>query len=375
MRIAVDARMYGKKFTGIGRYISELLHNLAAIDQENEYLILLRKDNFDECQINQPNFKKILADFPHYSIAEQTKFLRFLNKLDVDLVHFPHFNAPVFYKKPFVVTIHDLIHTLFPGKKKSRFLHRLFYGLVIRSTVKHSYFTIAVSENTKQDLVKILHADPNKIAVTYEAVDPQYREISDHKIIADLKAKYHIAKPFLLYIGNWRYHKNVQGLVAAFNLIKSRYKIDCQLIVTGEIGKPEQEEAEAAIQNSPYRNDIILPGFVPEEELPLFYSAATIFTFPSFYEGFGLPPLEAMACGTPVVSSNTSSMPEILGDAAVYFDPDDANNMAEQIIKVLQDQNLQKQMRLKGIERVKRYSWKCMAKETLDIYRKIKRQW
>ncbi len=371
MRIAIDARMSGRGFTGIGRYTTELLNHLARIDSKNEYLVLLRKDNFAECQIKQPNFKKVLADFPHYSLSEQTKFLKFLNKLNLDLVHFPHFNAPIFYRKPFIVTIHDLIHTLYPGKKKSRILHRLFYGLVIRSAVKHARYVIAVSDNTKRDLEKILHTDSAKIGITYEAVDPQYHEILDHQKIVSLKAKYHIVKPFLLYIGNWRYHKNVHGLVAAFNLIKDRYKVDCQLVITGKMGKPEQAEAEAAIKNSPYRRDIILPGFAPEEELPLFYNAATIFTFPSFYEGFGLPPLEAMACGTPVVSSKVSSMPEVLGDAAIYFDPRDTDKMAEQIVKVFQDTNLQKQMKIKGLEQVRRYSWQRMAKETLAIYQKI----
>ncbi len=362
--------MYGKGFTGIGRYIQELLNHLSKIDKKNEYLILLTKENIDEFNIQQDNFKTKIVDFSHYSISEQTKFLKYLNNLDVDLVHFPHFNLPTFYKKPFVTTIHDLIHTLFPGKKKGRFFHRKAYDFTIKQAVKNSRKVIAVSKNTKDDIIKLLKTDPEKIEVTYEAVDPEYRLISDPLKITDLKSKYGITKPFLLYIGNWRYHKNVHGLIQAFNLIKQKHKVDCQLVITGKKGKIEQEEAEQAMEVSPFKSDIILPGFVPENELPLFYNAATLFAFPSFYEGFGLPPLEAMACGTPVVSSNTACMPEIQGAAAEYFDPNNVKQMAGQFTKVLKDTDLQKEMSKKGLEHVRQYNWQRMAKETLEIYRK-----
>ncbi|MFC1651834.1 glycosyltransferase family 4 protein [Patescibacteria group bacterium] len=371
MKICVDGRMYGKGFTGIGRYIQELLSHLAKIDQEDQYLVLLSKGNFNEFNIKQPNFKKELADFGHYSLDEQTKFLKHLKKKEVDLIHFPHFNLPIFYRKPFVITIHDLIHTLFPGKNITRFPHRLAYDLVFRSAVKHAKKIIAVSENTKKDLVEIMKADPDKIEVIYEAVDDKYYPIEDHKKLSDLKAKYKITKPFLFYIGNWRYHKNVHGLVEAFNIIKDQYKIDCQLVLPGKMGRGHQEEAENAINNSPFKSDIILPGFIPEEELPILYNAATIFTFPSFYEGFGLPPLEAMACATPVVSSNAACMPEILGDASKYFDPNNTEEMAKKIAEVLKSENLQKEMSKQGPERTKQYSWERMAKETLNVYKNI----
>lgn len=371
MRICIDGRMYGKGFTGIGRYIQELLNHLVKIDQENEYLVLLTKENFEEFNIKQSNFKRELADYGHYSFDEQTKFLKHLKKKQVDLVHFPHFNIPIFYRKPFVITIHDLIHTLFPGKKPTRFLHRKAYDLVLRSAVKHAKKVIAVSENTKKDLVEIVGANPEKIEVIYEAVDDKYYPVLDHKKLSDLKAKYGITKPFLLYIGNWRYHKNVYGLVEAFDLIKEQGKIDCQLVLPGKMGREHQEETEAAINNSPFKPDIILPGFIPEEELPLLYNAATVFAFPSFYEGFGLPPLEAMACATPVISSNASCMLEVLGDAAEYFNPNSTEEIAKKLVKVLKDENLQKEMSERGQERVKQYSWERMAKETLDVYKNV----
>lgn len=371
MRICIDGRMYGKGFTGIGRYIQELLNHLAKIDQEDDYLVLLAKENFEEFNINQSNFKRELADYGHYSFDEQTKFLKHLKKKQVDLVHFPHFNIPIFYRRPFVITIHDLIHTLFPGKKPTRFLHRKAYNLVFRSAVKHAKKVIAVSENTKKDLVEIVGANPEEITVIYEAVDSKYYPVTDHKKLSDLKAKYGITKPFLLYIGNWRYHKNVYGLVEAFSLIKEQGKIDCQLVLPGKMGREHQGETEAAINNSPFKPDIILPGFIPEKELPLLYNAATVFAFPSFYEGFGLPPLEAMACATPVVSSNASCMPEVLGNAAEYFDPNSTEEMARKIVRVLKDENFRKGLSKKGPLRAKQYSWERMAKETLKVYREI----
>lgn len=366
MRIGIDCRMYSPAFTGIGRYVLELTENLLKIDNKNEYVLFFNNPEYRYFKPKNERVKKVLVDAPHYSFAEQIKFPLIMRKEKLDIMHFTHFNAPILYNRPFIVTIHDLTLTLFPGQKMVAPLHRLAYHMVIRHAVRKAKKVIAVSKNTKKDLSRYLNVPGKKVEVIYEGVNAEFREIKGHRLEI-VRQKYDIKKPFLLYTGVFRSHKNLVNLIKAFNILRRNYKLDINLVITGREDKfyPEVKEA---IEKLNLKNDVILPGLVPEEDLISLYNSATVYVFPSLYEGFGLPPLEAMRCGTPVACSNASCMPEICGNAALFFSPHDINDMAKKIHKLCSDARIQKNFIKLGFEQVKKFSWEKMAEETLKLY-------
>ncbi len=370
MKIGIDARMYSSRFTGIGRYNHELIKNLLKIDQTNQYVVFLNKNEFPKFKIRDTQkVKKVLADCKHYSWKEQTEFLKILNKEKLDLMHFTHFNAPIFYKKPFVMTIHDLTLSFFPGKKMTSFIHRMAYQLTIRSNTKRAKHIIAVSKNTKKDLTSLLKIRPEKITVIYEGTDPKFKTLSEkHK--KQVIQKYGLSNSFLLYTGVWRNHKNVVGLIKAFARLRQDKKYKGDLVITGKRDKAYNEVAET-VNKLNLKENVKFVGLVPENDLISLYNAASVYVFPSFYEGFGLPPLEAMACGTPVAASNTSCIPEVCGkENAIFFNPYDLEEMTKKISKLLKDKQLQGKLVQNGFKRIQDFSWEKMAKETLEVYNK-----
>lgn len=364
--------MFKSSFTGIGRYTFELVKNLQAMSPQlpHEFVLFFNEPEFTTFTPTAPNFKKVLAATPHYSLAEQTKFLKILNRERLDLMHFTHFNAPIKYEKPFIVTIHDLTHTLFPGRKMQGFAYRLAYKAVVRSAVKKAKRIIAVSQNTKEDLQSILNVSSHRIDVIYEGVNEEYGQFSDRKKEESkdyLKQRYKIKQPFLLYTGVHRYHKNLPRLIKAFKLLSLEYP-KLQLVITGK-EDPLYPEVENEAKSQDLEKKVIFPGLVPEEDLIALYNLAEVYVFPSLYEGFGLPILEAMQCGTPVCASNSSSLPEIAGEGnALFFDPNDEADIAAKIAKILEDDSLRKALIEKGFARVKDFSWEKMANEILKIY-------
>jgi glycosyltransferase involved in cell wall biosynthesis len=374
-RIGIDCRMYSSQFTGIGRYVFELVENLQKIDQNNDYFLFFNQPEFDNFQATNPRFHKVLVNAKHYSLAEQTKFLRILNNHHLDLMHFTHFNAPILYHRPSIVTIHDLTLHFFPGKKMTSPLHRLAYGATIRASVYKAKKIIAVSRGTGKDLEKVLHIPLSKIQMIYEGINPDFKPLNNPARLQSTLTKYQIQKPFLLYTGVWRSHKNIAGLLQAF--AKLRKKHDLQLVITGrkdniyakEIFQKAQSLGLMPESRSPHSTPLVVfPGLVSEHELVDLLNAAQLFVFPSFYEGFGLPALEAMQCATPVAVSNTSCLPEICGNNAVYFDPYSPSDMAEKISNLLKDQALQEKLIHSGLEHVKKFSWSKMAHETHQLY-------
>ena len=369
MKIGIDARMYSSRFTGIGRYNHELIKNILKIENSNQYVIFLNKNEFPRFKIENPKkVKKVLADCKHYSWKEQTHFLKILNQEKLDLMHFTHFNAPIFYKRPFVMTIHDLTLSFFPGKKMTSIVHRLGYQITIRSNTKHTKHIIAVSKNTKKDLIDLLKIKPEKIKVTYEGTDPKFKVLPKDKL-KTVSEKYNLKKPFLLYTGVWRNHKNVVGLIQAFAQIVTEKGFDGNLVITGKKDGTYCEVTET-VQKLKIEDKVKFVGLVPENDLIALYNLATIYVFPSFYEGFGLPPLEAMVCGTPVCASTSSCIPEICGkENAVFFNPYDINEMSKKIWELYQNQDLQKKLIQNGFKHIQKFSWEKMAKETLEVYR------
>jgi len=361
-RIGIDARLYGPLGKGLGRYTQEITDNIIKLDTQNEYVVFLCKENFLEFKCDGERVKKVLADARWYSLAEQIimPYLIFKNK--IDLMHFPHFNIPLFCPTKFVVTIHDLILTKFPSTRATTLgplmykIKNLGYRLIISSAIRKAQKVIAVSEFTKNDIVSYFKADPEKIIVTYEGVADFDRDGKEE----NSGIKY----PYLLYVGNAYPHKNLEGLVKVFGKMNKKHA-DLKLVLVGK-----EDYFYKRVKDSAKDNDaVIFMGYVPDSGLKELYKKAVAYVFPSLYEGFGLPPLEAMAFGCPVVSSDKASMPEILGDAALFFNPEDEKDFENKLDAILENENLRKELIQKGYAQIKKYSWDDCVKKTLEIYR------
>ncbi len=368
-RIGIDARFYGTHNKGLGRYCQKTVDYLEEIDggcQEREYLIFLAADNFDLYQPRHRNFRKVKADFKWYGFAEQLRFPFFLNKFKLDLIHFCHFNIPILYRKKFVVTIHDLILLHHPTTKNTT-LNKLFYFFkllgyrwVIRSAAQRAEKVIAVSEYTKQDIIKELKVGEDRIITIYEGVEPFcYLPNTSKQTILQ---KYGIiSKQYLLYIGNAYPHKNLERLVLVYKEIRKKHP-ELNLVLGG--GKDYfYQRLESFIEENEIEG-VILAGYIPDQELDIIYKESLLYIFPSLYEGFGLPPLEALTKGVPVVSSNRTCLPEVLGENASYFDPEDENSMLKAILQAIE--NYSTQFNLKNI--LKKFSWKKSAGKVLEVY-------
>ncbi|MFA6271988.1 MAG: glycosyltransferase family 1 protein [Patescibacteria group bacterium] len=372
MRIGIDARFYGPTRTGPGRYTQKLVDYLQEIDDKNEYVIFLRKDNWDEFQPKNSRFKKVMADYRWYSLSEQLCMPWKIRQEKVDLMHFPHFNIPIFYGGKFVVTIHDLIITHFPTRRATKLGPVLYkakqtgYRIVIWMAAKRAKRIITVSQFSKQEIVKHFKVKDEKVVVTYEACDAPRQGEGNFSEIAE---RYNITKPFLLYVGNTYPHKNLERLVIAFKKLREEEKVDVQLVL---VGKRDyfSERLESSVKEQGIANNVIFTGFIKDSELPLFYRSAMLYVFPSSIEGFGLPPLEAMSYDLPVLSSNAPCMPEILGDAAKYFHPDEISDIVQVLKEAILNKQLQEDLRAKGREHIKQYSWKRMVEKTYSIYLK-----
>jgi len=372
MRIVIDARMYGLEHAGIGRYVLNLVKELEKQDKKNDYYLLLRKNYYQSLNFKNKKFKKILADIPHYSLKEQFFLPGIIRKIKPDLVHFPHFNVPLFYRGKYIVTIHDLIKHQSKGRETTTRLPFLYwpkyvlYRLIIFLAIKRAKRIVTPSQYWQKELSRRYSVKPEKITVTYEGADEFLKQKTKKDSQAVLK-EYNITKPFVIYTGNLYPHKNVLRLVKAIAQINQKNKkplslvIACSRDIFLERFEKEIEKVKGDIQ-------VTLAGFVPTEELMVLYQEAETFVTPSFLEGFGLPGLEAMASGTPVISSNASCLPEIYGDAALYFDPLKTEAMVKRIEEVVCHPRKRQQLIKKGKEQVKKYSWEKMAEETLKVY-------
>jgi glycosyltransferase involved in cell wall biosynthesis len=383
-RIGIDARFYGPLGKGLGRYIQEVVDNVIKIDRENEYVIFLSRENFDEFLPTEPRIKKVVISARWYSLAEQFVVPWLIWREHLDLMHFPHFNVPVFVPVKFVVTIHDLILTRFPTIRASTLspwlykIKNFFYQVVISLAVHRAKKVIAVSEFTKKDIVDRFKIDSDKIVVTYEGVanlahgnDSLFvKKLDDRKTLLS----YNIADNFILYVGNVYPHKNLETLLEVFGELHKKYPF-LRLVLVGKEDYFYKRLKETAAKFNLWNESVpdspvIFTGYVPDVELEILYRQALFYVFPSLYEGFGLPALEAMAKSCPVASSNQASLPEILGDAALYFNPTDKADMFLKIDKLYSDQELREVLIKKGHQQVKRYNWWECARQTLEVYKK-----
>ena len=374
MKIGIDARLYRGSAAGIGRYSQNLIKNLAEIDSANQYILLMTHEDaveYESSGAKSSNFEVLETDIVHYSLSEQLNLSKILEAQKCDLWHFLNFNVPVNFKGKYVVTIHDLTLFFYEGRNKKSFIHKLGYKYIFRKACQRANEIIAVSESTKNDVVSEFKIDSNKIKVIYEAADDKMFEAVANEALEQLKTEYQImSQPIILYVGQWRPHKNLIGLIEAYNNL--RQQIEAKLVIVGKIDSAYPEVSET-IDKSPNMRDIIKTGFVTEKELAAWYRLATVFVFPSFYEGFGLPGLEAMAAGVPVIASDRTSLPEIYQEGAIYFNPSDSQEIAEKIKQVITDSKLRNELIDKGKTVIKKFSWAKAAQETLEVYQQIKK--
>jgi len=374
MRIVIDARLYGPHVAkGLGRYVQQVVDGLLEIDSENEYVVLLRQDNWDDCP-ERPNLKKVLAPWRWYSIAEQLYLSRLLKKLKPDLVHFPHFNVPLFYRGPFVVTIHDLILRRHHSRRASThgwlvfWLKKRLYLRVIASGIKRAKNIITISEFTKNEIIHFYPRAKNKIVVIYEGLTDTRPFLTPKSDDNNALVRYNIVKPYLLYVGNVYPHKNLEKLLDAYQVLQSKWS--GQLILVGQKDY-FYDRLEKLAAKKGFKDKVLCLGYVPDDDLAALYRQAALYVFPSLYEGFGLPPLEAMAQNLPVICSDIPCLREICGPAAEYFKPTDANDMANKILNLLSNQNRQTELRQLGLEQIKKYNWQKTVVEHLKIYQEI----
>lgn len=354
MKIVVDARMYN--MSGIGTYIQNLI-------KSGCYQIAL--GNKEELKDIKQIDKIIEYNSPIYGIKEQLKFpYKELKKEKIDILHVPHYNVPIFYKGDMVVTIHDLTHLVYSEFLDNK-LAKYYAKIMLKIATKKAKTIITVSENTKKDILKYFKVDENKIKVIYSGVKENLKQKPKEQL-KYLYEKFNIPKDkkILMYVGNLKPHKNLEKLLQAFSKMQSRD--ETTLLLVGKAFENynilEQKEEELKIKDK-----VIHTGIIEERELCDLYNLADLFVFPSLYEGFGFPVIEAMACGTKVVSSNTSSLPEVGGDVIPYFNPEDVDEMAEVIEKELKRDETEEEKQ-RRIEWAKRFEWKKTIEETKKAF-------
>lgn len=357
MKIAIDARMI--KMSGIGTYIRTLLN-------QDIYDVALGNRN----DINNYDASMDIIDFEDkiYGISEQIHYpIKALKNKKVDLLHLPHYNVPMFYRGDIAVTIHDLTHLVLPEFLPNKFAY-IYARVVIGYAVRKARVIFTVSENSKKDLIKYFKVDPSKIIVTYNAVDKCFVH-KDRKEVSYLIEKYKIPenKKIIMYVGNLKPHKNLIRLLNAYAGMKNVE--DTCLVLVGKAF--DNTELDNTVSQLKIENKVIKTGMIETQELVDFYNIADLFAFPSLYEGFGIPPLEAMACGTPVVCSDNSSLPEVVGDAAVTFNPYDTEAIKEAMEKVLLSPMLADELIEKGYERAKMFDNSSIINQTKQAFKKI----
>lgn len=376
MRVGIDARLYGPKNRGLGRYVQQLITYLEKVDQSNQYFIFLTKKNFDDYRPTNSNFTKVLADVRWYTLKEQIVMPKIIKKLKLDLMHFPHFNVPIKCPVKYIVTIHDLIIHHFPDSRATTLNPILYkiklgaYKFVIKQAILKSQKIIAVSEFTKQDILQHYKVKADKIKVVYQGLNQKDLNITQKQTDQALK-KYHIKQPYLLYVGAAYPHKNLEMLIRAFEKISAKYQ-NLNLVLVGQQDYFYQRLKKYIQTDFPKLKDkIVLTGFVEDSDLKNLYKAGLAYVFPSLFEGFGLPPLEAMQYDLPVASSQASCLLEVLQKAVVYFDTCKKNDIIKQLNKLIKNADLRQQLRIKGQSLLSRYNWQRAAQETIETYNSI----
>jgi glycosyltransferase involved in cell wall biosynthesis len=374
VRIAIDTRRI--RDFGVGTYIRNVVRMLGRIDRQNEYLLVGPAEPLREIGDLPPNFLNAPYSLPDTSPRNYFQFQGILRKFHCDVLHVPHlFSSPQYIPCRYVVTVHDLLDHFYPppGESAARRSLRFYFT---RRVLRRAERIFAVSNSTRNDIGQLFHIPLGKVEVIYNAIDERFRRghatEADRQLIA---GRYLVNYPFLLYAGNIRPHKNVIRIIEAFSALKTELEKegrfpDLKLIIIGdELSK--HPDLRRAVVRSGVTNDVRFFGFVPIDVLRIFYDTAQVFVFPSLYEGFGLPPLEAMAHGTPVVTSNTSSLPEVVGNAAVLVNPENVFDIMHALHRVLLDQPLRERLKRAGYQQSLAYSWESSVERIRQVYEEV----
>lgn len=360
MKIAIDARIIS---TSTGRYVERLITYLQQVDTTNSYTILVRKKDQNYWRPTAPNFSVAIADYAPHSFAEQFGFLAFLYKGKFDLVHFGMFHQPLLYFKKHVTTVHDLTFLRIDNTNLNKLIFtikKLVAHIVLLVISRTSAHIITPSQFTKDDYLQFSGIPESRITVTYEAADKLPGRSEPYTSLID--------KQFIMYVGRQPEYKNVRNLITAHQTLLEQHP-DLQLVLVGKIDKVTQANVDW-VREQNFKN-VIFTGFINDQTLAWLYQNCQTYVFPSFMEGFGLPGLEAMVEGAPVASSNASCLPEVHGDAALYFNPSDPQDIAQAIDSFLQSDTLRSDFIARGKKQAATYSWLRMAQQTHAIYLSI----
>ncbi len=386
MRVGIDASALPSRPVGAGNYIIQLIRAIArhkvindSIPDSNqldglEFVIFVQRSRLELLNVEEtPNLHLIVL--PNISpsmrlLWEQISLPRLAKSHQVDLLHSLHYTMPLAYRGRIVVTFHDMTFFLFPHHHT--LLKRYIFRFFIRTSSRHAVALIADSESTRQDAIRLVGVRPDKIFTAQLGVTQEFRPIRDNAILQHARQKYHLPEHFLLYVGMIEPRKNLPTLLQAYATIADQMP-DHRLVVVG----PKGWMVENILQQTGRLNisdKVHFTGYVERADLPGIYNMADVFIYPSVYEGFGLPVLEAMACGTPVITSNVSSMPEIVGDAGVLLTPNDSQALAQALLELINDPVYRQRLSTKGLERAAAFTWDRTAEKTVAVYRHVLRQ-
>ena len=374
MKVGIDIRRMTE--FGVGTYIRNVVRTLACLDHDSEYFLIGPPERMAECGALPPNFLSVPLDEPDNTLKGSLAFRAIVRRLDCDVVHIPHlFWIPRGLSCPYVITVHDLLEHMY-GSRDASSLRRSLHFYLTRRVLRKAARVIAVSQFTRNEIEKLLAIAGDRLEVVYNAIDERF--LHGHATDVDremIAQRYLVNYPFILYAGAIRPHKNVVRIIEAFSALKNELQKeqqlpDLKLIIIGD-DLSSHPRLRRTVVRSGVQNDVRFLGFVPIEVLRIFYDVAKVFVFPSLYEGFGLPPLEAMAHGTPVVTSTTSSLPEVAGNAALLVNPENVFEIRRALQRALLDPALRAQMKRRGYEQAQRFSWTASVSRILEIYREV----
>jgi glycosyltransferase involved in cell wall biosynthesis len=377
MRIGIDATALPPRPVGAGNYIIELIRHIERLDAADEFVIFAQPHGRELIAVPaRPGFEWVMI--PERSPAqrlvwEQTAFPRLIARTNLALLHSLHYTRPIALPCASVVTFHDMTFFLFPH------LHtlskRLYFPQAIRLSARKADALIADSESTRQDAIRLLGISPDRIHTVPLGVSPAFHPVRDTQLLEVVRQRYSLPEHFILYVGLVEPRKNLPMLLRAYQRLQEQIRIQGNadappLVIVGRFGWNVAHVFEL-VDALAIKEKVCFSGYIPAQDLPIVYNLADVFVYPSLYEGFGLPPLEAMACGTPVITTAVSSLPEHVGEAGLLIPPQDEGALFRALLALLQDTDLRRQLSQKGPERAALYSWNRTAQETLNVYRQV----
>jgi glycosyltransferase involved in cell wall biosynthesis len=367
LRIAIDARKLHDY--GIGTYVRNLVGELARQQDDARYVLLCRQEDAESLRALGPRFQTLVERAGQYSIREQWALPLALARARVDLFHAPHYVVSPLTTCPYVVTIHDCIHLRFPQYLPNA-AARLYARSMMTMAARRARRILTVSQASKEDILHYLNVPPDKVEVIYNAIDETITAPPSADELTRVCQRFQLTSPYILYTGNIKPHKNVDRLIEAYSILRRRGYEDVKLLIIGDdISK--YPNLRRLVHRFQLHQHVRFFGFVSESMLAVLYRMAAMFVFPSLCEGFGLPPLEAMAAGAPVITSKVSSLPEVVGDAALLVDPMDAGAIADAMARVLGDEALRHDLIRRGHERVRAFSWARSVGRVREVYGEV----